>query len=617
MVLFEYINDFANPNGRYGLNGNARRRRLFIPPSTNRPLFSYGYGDDQRSFLSLIETGSEYTSNSESSDAASVSTSRSLPSTLASVQNDNDGESFRSWLLEHQQQRYSAVNSDEDIGDNHSRHNSLLHGGIYSRRSSKSTFSQKNVDDFDFANLRTNLRIESKILLRFSVPLTITFILEHFFSIICLLVVGHLGKNELAAVSLGTMLSTITFAIFEGIATALDTLCPQAYGSGKYKLVGTHIQRCLVFSWITFIPCAIAWWYAKYLLRYIIESEEVLELTSQFLRVFIIGGPAYIFFEDGKRLLQSQGIFEAGPIILFFSALTNVCMSWAFVWSSKFGMGFIGAPIASVINFYVMDVFLILYIAFVDGKKCWFGVQPLSKIFSHWGHLMHLALPGIVMLESEYLAYEVMTLFASFFGTTELAAQSAISSIASLAYMVPFSIGIACSTRIANFIGASNIHGAKKATIVGQIASLIVPFFNCVILYVFRFDIARLFTSDDSVITLVANLLGPLVSIVQIFDGIASVASGILRAQGLQKLGGVINLLSYYAFALPFGIYLSRAYDLELYGLWIGIGCGMAFIGLSENIVIFFSDWENIALQASMFETTSLDPEDSISSESS
>ena len=74
----------------------------------------------------------------------------------------------------------------------------------------------------DFINLKTNYYIEGKMILRYAIPLIITFVLEHFFSIVCLLVVGHLGKNELAAVSLATMSSTITFAIFEGIATALD-----------------------------------------------------------------------------------------------------------------------------------------------------------------------------------------------------------------------------------------------------------------------------------------------------------------------------------------------------------------------------------------------------------
>lgn len=198
-----------------------------------------------------------------------------------------------------------------------------------------------------------------------------------------------------------------------------------------------------------------------------------------------------------------------------------------------------------------MDLLLILYVRYIDGKKCWNGLAPISVLFSDWSQLSHLAIPGIVMLESEYLAYEIMTLFASYFGTTELAAQSTVSSIASLNYMIPFAVSIASSTRIANFIGAQNIGAAKMATNTGLIGLIVVATINCLVLFTFKKQIAGLFSKDIDVVTLIVHLFNPLVAVIQIFDGIASVASGILRAQGSQKIGGYINFIAYYAFAMP------------------------------------------------------------------
>ena len=182
MVLFLTINRLANPNG-----GLSRRRRLFIPPSTNKPLFLYGSDEDQRSFLSLIESTRD---DDEVSDAASVSTSRSLPSTLSSV--NDDQASFHSWLLEEQQRRYLAANS-EDEGLDLSDHTSHLTLSRSSRSSASLSSSLGKYEDY--VNLLTSVPIELRILGRYSLPLIITFILEHFFSIVCLLVVGHLGKN--------------------------------------------------------------------------------------------------------------------------------------------------------------------------------------------------------------------------------------------------------------------------------------------------------------------------------------------------------------------------------------------------------------------------------------
>lgn len=587
MVLFLTINRLANPNG-----GLSRRRRLFIPPSTNKPLFVYGSDEDQRSFLSLIESTRD---DDDGSDTASVSTSRSLPSTLSSV--NDDQASFHSWLLEEQQRRYLAANS-EDEGLDLSDHTSHLTLSRSSRSSGSLSGSLGKYEDY--VNLLTSVPIELRILGRYSLPLIITFILEHFFSIVCLLVVGHLGKDELAAVSLATMTSTITYAIFEGIATALDTLCPQAYGAGRFDLVSEHVQRCILFSWVVFIPCAFMWWNSSFFLRYIIESAEVLRLTNQFLRIMIIGGPAYIFFECGKRFLQAQGIFEAGTVILFVSAPLNIFLSWFLVWNKTYGMGYVGAPIATVINFYFMCLLMVLYVVFIDGSECWFGVASLKHLLKKWAKLSHLAIPGIIMLESEYMAYEIITLFASRFGTVPLAAQSAVSSMASLTYMIPYAVSIAASTRIASFIGGGNAYSAKISTNVSLAIGLVVAVVNCLALYTFKQQIAMLFSKDEEVIDEIVQLLNPLVSIIQIFDGLASVASGIIRAQGMQKIGGLINLVAYYAFALPLAMILSDWYGYGLMGLWLGIGSGMVVIGVSETALIFFTNWEKLITDHAM-----------------
>lgn len=584
MVLSQVINQLANPN-----TYSNRRRRLYIPPSTNYPLFSYGGGDDQRSFLSLDESSSSFFGQDDNSDVASIASSRSLPSTLNSVATSEDQESFHSWLHEEHARRYSAIN------DNNERHSCRSR---LSRMSSKVGQSLVGVEDF--TRLRTTYSREAHMIARYSFPLIITFVLEHFFSIVCLLVVGHLGKNELAAVSLGTMTSTITLAIFEGIATALDTLCPQAYGAGNLEMVSVHVQRCTMFSMVIFVPVALFWWNAPYALQYVIEEQEVLELTTLFLRIFILGGPAYIFFECFKRFLQAQGIFEAGTGVLFVSAPLNIFLSWFLVWNKKYGIGFAGAPIATVINFWIMDVLLVLYTIFIDGKQCWNGFCKLPDLFKKWGQLSHLAVPGIVMLESEYVAYEIMTLFASYFGTVELAAQSAVGSIASLTYMVPFAVSIAASTRIANFIGGQNVFSAKKSTKVSLILGLIVALTNAIVLWSARNLIARLFTKDEEVVELIERLLNPLVSVLQIFDGVASVASGVLRAQGLQKIGGVINFVAYYAFGLPLALVLSETLNLKLFGLWIGIGSGMVLISISETLYILSSDWDGILMRAGL-----------------
>ncbi|KAH3899441.1 uncharacterized protein SCODWIG_01381 [Saccharomycodes ludwigii] len=461
----------------------------------------------------------------------------------------------------------------------------------------------------DFANEVVTYKSESKILVAYSIPLIFTFFFEQIFSVVCSVAVGHLGKSELAAVSLASMTTNITLAVFEGIATSLDTLCPQAYGSGNYKGVGIHLQRCVAFSLVIFIPFAFLWYFAEHFLIYLVPKEEkdLIHLTALFLRVVILGAPPYIMFENLKRFLQAQGIFDAGIYVLIICCPLNILLSYLLVWNKTIGLGYIGAPIAVVINFWLMFLLLLAYTVNTDAMKCWPGFS--KKALTHWRDLSYLAIPGIVMLEAEDLSYEILTLFCSYFGTSYLAAQSAVSTVAVLMYMGSFAVGVASSTRIAHFIGAKRVDSANIASTVAIIASVFVGFINCFVLTFGRKFIAGIFTRDPDVFKLITEVL-PLVGVVEIFDSINCIAGSCLRGQGMQFIGSIVNLIVYYLFAIPLGMFLGWVIDLKIFGLWIGIGSGMLLIGLIESYYVLCPNWNSILERAEMLKETEDDDDD-------
>jgi multidrug resistance protein, MATE family len=75
--------------------------------------------------------------------------------------------------------------------------------------------------------------------------------------------------------------------------------------------------------------------------------------------------------------------------------------------------------------------------------------------------MIRLALPGMIMVEAEYLAFEILTLVCSQFGSEYLAAQSVVVTLTSITYQIPFPVSIAASIRIANLIGAGLVDAAK------------------------------------------------------------------------------------------------------------------------------------------------------------
>lgn len=438
---------------------------------------------------------------------------------------------------------------------------SLPYGGLDSPKTINKTWDEAVAA----GKISTSWRREAKVLTRTSAPLILTFMLQYSLPVASIFTVGHIGKTELGAVSLASMTASITgYSVYQGLATSLDTLCAQAYGSGRPHLVGLQLQRMLCFLFVITVPISLVWWFAEHILAVIGPEPETARLAGLYLKILIASTPGYAAFESGKRYVQAQGIFNATMYILLICAPLNAFLNWFMVW--HLGWGFVGAPIAIVITENLMPLFLFLYVYFVDGYQCWGGFD--RRALKNWMPMIKLALPGLVMVLAEFLAFEILTLTSSWLGPTALAAQSVLGSITGITFQIPFPVSVAASTRIANLIGATLAMPAKTAAKVAVFASVFIGLFNLLFLSLLRESIPRLFTPDEEVIDMVAHLL-PLCATFQVFDALATNCNGILRGLGRQEIGGYVGLFAYYAVGIPWSLWTGFGpLHWGLYGLW-------------------------------------------------
>ncbi|PSR77117.1 MATE efflux family protein [Coniella lustricola] len=420
--------------------------------------------------------------------------------------------------------------------------------------------------------IKTTWQREAKTIAVYSRSLIITFMLQYSINVASIFAVGHIGKIELGAVSLATMTANITCsAPFQGLATSLDTLCAQAYGSGHKHLVGLQIQRMISFLMLLLIPLIALWLNSTEILALMIPEYRTAELAGTYLKIYLLGVPAFIIFEGGKRFVQAQGLFHATTYVLLIAAPFNIFLNWLFVW--HLGLGFIGAPISVVITQNLLPVLLFCYVYFIDGRQCWGGFS--RRALSNWGPMIRLSIPGMIMVEAEWFAFEILTLAIGQFGSTYLATQTVLMTITSMTFQIPFPIAIASSTRVANLIGAGLVDAAKTCARVAFWAGVAVGILNTVILATLRYQLASLFTSDPDVIELVGKVM-PVCALMQFVDCLSAISHGLLRGTGKQEFGGYANIVSYYVVALPLAFGTAFGLDWKLYGLWFGVGVGLA-----------------------------------------
>lgn len=441
-------------------------------------------------------------------------------------------------------------------------------------------------------------QLEAKVLGGYSAPLILSFLLQQSLTVASVLTVGHMGTAELASVSLASMTANITgYAIYQGLATSLDTLCAQAYGAGRKELVGLCVQRMLYFLWTVSVPIGVLWvCYAEKILGSFLNDGNVAHLAGQYLMVVFWGTPGFAAFEAIKRFVQAQGQFSAPLYVLLVCAPVNALLNWLLVW--KLDWGFIGAPVAVAITNTLLPICLIIYIRLCStDPSCWTGFS--GKAFQNWGPMIQLSIPGVLMIEAEVLAFELLTLAASRFGTTTLAAQSVLATLLLIEFQIPFSLSIATSTRIGTHIGAGLTHAARKSLHVALGMAVLLGLVNMTLFVLLRGDIPLLFTSDADVIQMISAVL-PLFAGFQLFDALATTCNGILRGLGRQEIGGYVQLFCYYSVGLPLSYGLAFGLQWSLSGLWSGVAIALVLVAAIELVYIFHTDWERSVAEAKL-----------------
>jgi multidrug resistance protein, MATE family len=432
---------------------------------------------------------------------------------------------------------------------------------------------------------------EAMMLAKHSLPLIGTYLLQYSFHLVTIYVVGrHIGTLELGAVSLAAMVASVTgTAVFEGLATSLDTLCAQSFGSGHKTHVGLHVQRMALLILIAMIPISFIWLNGRFILSMIIPNQELVDLAAPFLRLLLIGAPGHAFFEAGKRFVQAQGIFNASLFVLFISAPTNVLLNYLFVFI--FDWGLTGVGLAVSISKLLMPLSLFLYVRFVKPSSlvCWGGFS--KEALHSWSPMIRLAIPGIIMTASELLAFQLITFSASYLTTAHLAAQSIILTSSIVMFHIPFAVSVAASTRLGNLVGAGNIPAAKAATRSYCIMVAILGLVDALFILSMRNVIPRLLSPDPIVVKLAVGVM-PVLAAHQFVDATTALAGGLLRGFGRQSIGGWINLSMYYLLAMPLAVFLCFGPPaLELEGLWLGHVVGSGLVTCSEGAYLKWMDW--------------------------
>ena len=229
---------------------------------------------------------------------------------------------------------------------------------------------------------------------------------------------------------------------------------------------------------------------------------------------------------------------------------------WSPNHTPKKKLGYAGGALAWVLSFWNNVALMTYYI-------WWSGIWKESlREGLQWECLQSapvfigLAIPGALMLLCEVWVFEAMTLLSGYFGPVELSAQTVLTNLESLFFMIPLGISTACTTRVGNALGHGEPESASRALKIGLGWSLITVSGMVLFLLMGQHLVVGIFTKDPATVDKCAP---------------ESARAACQGKVGNQKEGALLNFVAYWGVGLPCSIWFAFGLGWRLPGLWNGL----------------------------------------------
>ncbi|MBS4176662.1 MATE family efflux transporter [Lederbergia citrea] len=422
-------------------------------------------------------------------------------------------------------------------------------------------------------------------------PILITQLAMFSMTFFDIMMTGKYSANHLAGVAIG---SSFWVPIFTGLSGILLSVTPIVA-----HLVGAKKKHEVPFSVIQGIYAGIAMALLVLLIGSIIlmpllngmNLEDEVRHVAKFYLVSLAFGIIPLFVYNVLRcFMDALGKTRVTMIITLMSLPINVILNYILIFG-KLGMpqmGGIGSGIASAITYWIIT-FIAIWI--IHRKKPFVDYQVFHSFhkisLKKWKEIFTLGVPIGMSIFVETSIFSAVTLFMSKFGTKVIASHQAALNFASFIYMIPLSISMALTILVGFESGAKRFKDARSYSLLGIGGGVTISLVTGILLFIFRPEVAHLYSDDQAVIRLTSQFLLYAVFF-QLSDAILAPIQGTLRGYKDVNVTFIMALISFWVIGLPLGYLLANKTEMGPFGFWLGLIIGLA-IGaatLSYRLII-------------------------------
>ena len=183
-------------------------------------------------------------------------------------------------------------------------------------------------------------------ILKFSVPLMLSGVLQLLFNAADIVVVGQFtGSEALAAVGSTGALNNLIVNIFLGLSIGSSVLTARYYGAQDFDDVQDVVHTSMLLSAVSGVALIfIGILLAPLLLELMGTPDNVLNQAVLYMRIIFIGMPAMMIYNFGAAILRAVGDTQRPLIFLLIAGVVNVILNLFFVIVFHMGVAGVALP---------------------------------------------------------------------------------------------------------------------------------------------------------------------------------------------------------------------------------------------------------------------------------
>ncbi len=427
-----------------------------------------------------------------------------------------------------------------------------------------------------------------KILL-FSIPLMISSILQLLFNAADIVVVGQfsgdetMGANCVAAIGSTGAVINMLLSVFMGLSVGVNVLAARYFAGKQDKEMSDTVHTTVALALVGGIIIAVIGCVAsRPILELMGSPDEVIDLSTTYMRIYFIGMPVTLLYNFGAAILRATGDTRRPLYYLMVAGVINVILNLVFV--IGFGMHVAGVALATILAQCVSAALIIKALVRTE-ENYKLDIRKIRIDLDKAKRIIRVGLPA--GLQGTIFSFSNVLIQSSIneFGSTAMAGSAAGANLEGFVYMAMNSVYQACVSFTSQNVGAGKADriGKVLANCLGLVTVVGLVMGN--LFYLFGNVLVGIYTAEPATIQYGVQRMAVICTL-YFLCGAMDVICGSLRGMGYSTVPMIVSIIGACGLRIVWILTVFRAYH-SLTVLYISYPVTW-FITASAHLLCYF-----------------------------